>query len=140
MPDTGGGVGWDKDVIVGEGEPKTGKLVSGMVPPFGGPGAAAAGGIGAMIGLLLLSTSAMWALYKFKPGLLPGWGKGGGVGGGAGAPLLAKTINATGAGAGAGAPTPNLQVFGSGCEWLGVFGSGCEWLQILNSKMIHHRN
>ena len=42
---------------------------------FAGEGARAAGVAGAFFGILLAASSVMWALYKFKPGLLGGGGR-----------------------------------------------------------------
>ena len=48
-----------------------------------GEGARAAGVAGALFGVLVAASSVMWAVYKFKPGLLGGAGARGAGGGGA---------------------------------------------------------
>ena len=85
--DPGGGVVG----IGGAGGPLVGEAIGGGVAAAAvapAPAGAAEGGAraaaiaGTMFGLLVLTSSLMWAMYKFKPGLMGGAGGGGGGGGG----------------------------------------------------------
>lgn len=74
-PGDGTGLSWgDGGIVDPNGEPVFEKVVgeAAVVPAGDGTGARAAGVAGAMIGALLLASSAMWAFYKFKPGRLGG--------------------------------------------------------------------
>ncbi len=51
--------------------PVSGQLVSGSGAAGGVEGGRAVAIAGAMLGVLLFSSSLVWALYKFKPGLIP---------------------------------------------------------------------
>ena len=80
MPPRGGG-GLISDgkggMIVSKGdEPVVEALVGLPIDPDSGEGARAAAVAGAMLGVLAAVSSAMWALYKFKPGLIQGGGGG----------------------------------------------------------------
>jgi len=87
-PDKGGGmVG-----VVPDGQPAP--LVGAALSAGAGADAAstrAAGLAGAMLGVLALASGLAWALYKFKPGLIPLPGAGGGPAG-AGAPSAASPL------------------------------------------------
>ena len=74
--EVGGGGGWNGDEVIivpDVGQPEAGAMVGGApgwVSEAEGPRAAAVAG--AMIGLLVAASSIMWAVYKFKPGLIGG--------------------------------------------------------------------
>ena len=79
------GIGGVNNGVVGAAGPGVSLGVVGAgIPPgvVGVEGPRAVGIAGACLGVLLLASSLMWALYKFKPGLIP---LGGGGGGGAAA-------------------------------------------------------
>ena len=74
--EVGGGGGWNGDEVIivpDVGQPEAGAMVGGApgwVSEAEGPRAAAVAG--AMIGLLVAASSIMWAVHKFKPGLVGG--------------------------------------------------------------------
>ena len=89
---SGGGAEWGDGKVIGGEDPRYEKIMSaGVARSIGSPGASAAAAVGTGLALLLLASSLMWALFRFKPGLFPGWDKA------LSKPLLAKSVDDTGA-------------------------------------------
>ena len=114
MDPGGGGVSmWDGgapgSVPGAVGGPVVGAQVGSEIGGGAGEGARAAAVAGAFIGVLAAASSIMWAVYKFKPGLLK-LGGGGAAGGGGGgmnisSPSNYQLLKAAGGGPGAGGYT-----------------------------------
>jgi len=86
----GGGAGGDGDIHIDQGTGPVLGALEGSAAVAGASaaeGARAAGVAGAMLGVLALVSSVMWAVYKFKPGVIGG-GKGGGP-----APTISPPLN-----------------------------------------------
>ena len=147
-PNQGGGVIWKESYNgegiavmvqpggVGAGAGNVGAVVAGgqvggVGGAAGGAGGAAEGGraaavAGALLGSLLLASSLIWALYKFKPGLIP-FGGGGGAGGGGmkiSSPRATTNYSLVSSGSGAG---------GAGAGGAGAAGSGLK-MEVANGS------
>lgn len=137
-------------VVGGSEDPKADPLFG--PPPVGGAGveegARAAAVAGAMIGILALGSSAIWAFYKFKPGLigagagggapkmvisnpssttiplLPVGGAGAGGGGASGGALVASGAGAGGSAGGGAAAADGFLIKSSGLSGTGGGGGG----------------
>ena len=98
-----------------------------------GEGARAAGVTGALFGVLLLASSLMWALYKFKPGLLAGAGP---AGSGETGPLIGAPRNNLGVVQPAGPGyvyAPKVDINGAAGMAMGEAHAGTQTLQTMNA-------